>query len=176
MGQKRRDPAILTEPGAVERLNRFYARFDNTDFRNEQNYIKEQLVGTVDEEAFVLPEEHVRKVLKGIKVNKAPGPDKLSGNLLKQCKDSLFYIIHYIFELSLSTCTYPSSWKIGEIVPVPKKDLPQVINDLRPVTLTSILSKCLERVGLALLMPHVKDNFDPLQFAYILGRSTDDAI
>jgi hypothetical protein len=66
--------------------------------------------------------------------------------------------------------------KVGEIIPVAKKDLPQVDNDLRPVTLTSILSKCLERVGLLLLMPFVKEKLDPFQFAYISGRSTDDAI
>ena len=61
-------------------------------------------------------------------------------------------------------------------MPVPKKDIPQVDNDLRPVTLTAILSKCLERVVLELLMPYVRNQLDPLQFAYISGRSTDDAI
>ena len=47
---------------------------------------------------------------------------------------------------------------------------------LWPGTLTSILSKCLERVGLYLLLPHVEHLMDPMQFAYVKARSTSDAI
>jgi hypothetical protein len=118
----------------------------------------------------------VKRALNSINTQKAAGPDKIRGQLLKSCKDSLFDIIYNIFKLSFATCTYPACWKVGEIVPVSKKDLPRVDNDLRPVTLTAILSKCLEKVGLSLLMPYVKDHFDPFQFAYINGRSTEDAI
>ena len=124
----------------------------------------------------VLSLELVKRIIYGIKTQKAAGPDKINGRLLKACKGSLLYIIHKIFELSVATCNYPSCWKVGEIVPVSKKDRPKVDNDLRPVTLTAILSKCLEKVGLSLLMPYVKEHFDPLQFAYINGRSTEDAI
>ena len=70
-------------------------------------------------------------------------PDGLGGKVLKRCSSSLIYIMQHIFELSFIKCAYPSVWKIGEIVPVGKKDIPQVDNDLRPVTLTNILSKCL---------------------------------
>ena len=91
-----------------------------------------------------------------MKKTKVAGPDNLSGQLLKTCSDSLLYIIHDIFELSIPTyILYPTSWKVGEIVQVAKKDLPKLDNDLRPVTLTDILSKCLERVGLSLLVPYI---------------------
>ena len=50
-------------------------------------------------------------------------------------------------------------------------------NDLRPVALTSIPMKCLERL---LLKQHIKKSLsfiqDPLQFAYRAGRSVEDAI
>ena len=118
----------------------------------------------------------MRKSLHKIQIKKAAGPDNLSGKLIKSCMNSLFYIIHRLFEISLATCTYPTAWKIGEIVPVEKKPLPQCDNDLRPVTLTSILSKCLERVGLYLLMPYVEHLMDPMQFAYVKARSTSDAV
>jgi hypothetical protein len=96
--------------------------------------------------------------------------------LIKSCKDSLLWIVECIFKLSLNTGIYPATWKLGKIIPVAKKDFPQKDNDLRPVTLTSILSKCLERVGLQLLMPHVEKHLDPMQFAYINKRSTTDAV
>lgn len=175
MNQRRKDPSILLETGAADRLNQFYARFDNKDYSVQQQQIREQL-NYVDNTSLVLQENLVRQSLNRIKCGKATGPDNLSSKLLKGCKDSLFMIIHYIFQLSLRMCVFPDSWKIGKIVPVPKKDLPKVVNDLRPVTLTPILSKCLEYVGKSLLMPHVKTQLDPLQFAYINGRSTEDAI
>ena len=123
-----------------------------------------------------LPEGLVRKTLSIIKVKKSAGPDSLSAMLLKSCKDSLMPIVEYIFRLSINTGIYPTPWKLGKIIPVAKKDFPQKDNDLRPVTLTAILSKCLERVGLQLLMPFVKNHLDPMQFAYMNKRSTTDAV
>ena len=48
-----------------------------------------------------------------------------------------------IVHISLRLCKMPALWKIGEIVPVNKKPLPKVDNDLRPVALTAILAKLL---------------------------------
>ena len=171
-----KEPAILSEHGAADRLNKFYACFDTVDFSKEQDEIKNHLRSSLN--LFIpleISEASISKTLNKIQVKKAGGPDNLSAKLIKSCKDSLLYIIHKIFQLSLSSCTFPSSWKIGEIIPVSKKDLPRVDNDLRPVTLTAVLSKCLERVSLELLFPFVKDHIDPLQFAYLQGRSTCDA-
>ena len=176
MEQRQKDPAILQEPGSADRLNRFYARFDCKDFNSELGECRSRLIEAPPGDICGVTVDAVNKVLGNIKARKATGPDGISGKLIKSCRKSLLNIIHVIFELSLSTSTYPSIWKVGEIVPVSKKPLPKCDNDLRPVTLTAILSKCLERVGLDQLLPFVKDSMDPLQFAYIKGRSTEDAI
>ena len=115
------------------------------------------------------------KILKGINTKKAGRPDKISGKLIKVCKDSLLFIVH-IFNLSLCTSKFPALWKTGEIIPIPKKDICLVDNDLRPVTLTSVLSKCLEKLVREKLLNYVSDQLDQYQFAYLSGRSTDDAI
>ena len=70
----------------------------------------------------------------------------------------------------------PALWKIGEIVPVQKKPLPKVDNDLRPVTLTAILAKYFERALLPKITTHTQPVMDKMQFAYQANRSTDDAI
>jgi hypothetical protein len=111
-----------------------------------------------------------------VKTKKAPGPDGINGMVVKGCRNSLFTILYYIFNQSVKTGIFPISWKMGEIVPIGKKDMPKEMNDFRPVTLTSILAKCLERIVRSLLMPYVNSKFDPLQFAYINKRATDDAI
>ena len=70
----------------------------------------------------------------------------------------------------------PLSWKIGEIIPVSKKPLPVVDNDLRPVTLTAIISKCFERLMLPKIMTYVEPALDIRQFAYLPERCTEDAV
>ena len=67
-------------------------------------------------------------------------------------------------------------WKIGDIVPVQKKSLPQVDNNLRPITLTAILAKCFARALLPTITTHTQPVMDNLQFAYQANQSTDDVI
>jgi hypothetical protein len=176
MEKVRRESALISAPGADDRLNDFYCRFDDKDFRETHHDIKTTLSRNMDNSSFSLNVDVVKESLRKVKVRKASGPDGIGGRLIKSCQSSLLYVIHKLFELSLSTGTYPSVWKVGEVVPVEKRPLPQCDNDFRPVTLTDVLSKCLERVGLSLLMPIVEHAIDPLQFAYIRGRSTADAV
>ena len=96
--------------------------------------------------------------------------------LLKKCIYSLLPITHFIFQLSAAIHDLPTIWKTGEIIPVSKKPIAKVDNDLRPVTLTPILSKCLERIMLSKVMNYVCPHLDPLQFAYLAKRTTEDAI
>ncbi|KAK3552119.1 hypothetical protein QTP86_000786 [Hemibagrus guttatus] len=62
------------------------------------------------------------------------------------------------------------------ILPVLKKSRVSFLNEYRPVALTPIVIKCFKR----LLMRHIKTqlppSLDPLQFAYHLNCSTNDAI
>ena len=109
-------------------------------------------------------------------MNKATGPDMISGKIVKKCATSLVYIIHRIYTMCLELCRMPDLWKMGAIIPVNKKPLPRVDNDLRPVTLTAILAKCFERVVLPKLSRCTRPIMDNLQFAYLPNRSTDDAI
>ena len=61
-------------------------------------------------------------------------------------------------------------------MPVPKRPVISSLNDLRPVTLTSAVMKVCERVVLCKLNSLVKDDTDPLQFAYRRNKSADDAV
>ena len=78
--------------------------------------------------------------------------------------------------MSLLSNRIPVSWKTSHLIPVPKKPTCTVLNDLRPVALTSIPMKTLERLVLSKLRPLITRHEDPLQFAYRENRSVDDAI
>ena len=77
--------------------------------------------------------------------------------------ENLPVILGHIFPLLLKTAI---------IVPVPKNPSPKALNNYRPVVLTSVPFKCIER----LILKATRLCQDPLKFAYRANRSTEDAI
>ena len=135
MAHTHSEPSLLCSQGSAARLNTFYAWFDDKDFRQEHQEIKMGLAAELQDHHIDLPEGLVRKTLSCLKVKKAAGPDTLSALLQKSCKDSLLYIVEYIFRTSLNKGVYPAPWKLGEVKPASKRDFPQKDNDLRPIAL-----------------------------------------
>ncbi len=173
--KSKKECSLLNEEGAANRLNSFYARFDTVDFSKEHMERKQKLIDLIDS-PILIDKSETSRMLNRISIKKATGPDKISAKIVKKCSDSLFYIIHQIFQISASCCRMPQLWKLGEIIPISKNTLAKVDNDLRPVTLTAILSKCFERVMLPKIFYYVMPKMDNLQFAYLPNRSTEDAI
>ena len=83
-----------------------------------------------------------------IPVNKSPGPDKINMRIIR---DSLPYIltpVTNIINSSLLSSTYPDSWKLAEVVPIPKEGNHEIASNNRPISLLPILSKVCEKVAL----------------------------
>ena len=157
----------------VSELVKFYSRFDIYDFSETccetLTYIRQ--MGC---EKVTISVNEVLKSFAKIKVHKACGPDKLSGRVLKLGKNSLAYVFHLIFQRSLDEFYVPTKWKVSEIIPLPKKQQPKILNDFRPVALTSVAMKCLEKIVKTKLLSFIGTQQDPLQFAYTKNRSTLD--
>ena len=62
------------------------------------------------------------------------------------------------------------------IIPVPKGKNSPVLNDYRPIALTSNIMKCLERLVLKFLVDQAGSYLDRFQFACRGNREVDDAI
>ena len=145
------------------------------DFSAEQAAALREL-SEREETREVLTVEEVSSCFKGVNSRSACGPDGVAGVVLKHCHSSLAPVFTTLFQQSLDSSHIPLIWKSSEIVPVPKKPSPAVMNDYRPVALTSIPFKCLERLVLRRLLEVTRPHQDPMQFAYSPNRSTDDAI
>ena len=116
------------------------------------------------------------KTFKHVNIHKAAGPDGLPGLVLRACADQLASVFTDIFNLSLSESVIPTCFKHTTIVPVPKNTKVTCLNDYRAVALTSVAMKCFERLVMAHINTIFPETLNPLQFAYRLNRSTDDAI
>ena len=178
---KARKAWSLAIVAAAVRLHTFCNCFDSKDVNSVHDTLRQSIQSKIDGDdindnnTIVITEEEVYKVLKSINTHKAAGPDELRGWLVKNCNSSLLNIICIIYNLSLCLCRMPVIWKLGKIILVGKKPLPEVDNDLRPVILTAILAKCLERTILPKISECTKPIMHTLQFVHIPQRSTDDA-
>ena len=116
------------------------------------------------------------KSFNSLNPNKAHGPDYISTKLLRTCANQLAIPFTNIFNRCISEHKSPTIWKTSELIPVPKKPKVKELNDLRPVALTSVLVKCLERLVLSFLLPSVAPFQYPSQYPYKCKRDVDDAI
>ena len=84
--------------------------------------------------------DDVASVFKNVKINKAVGPHKITGKLIKTCHLQLCSVFHVLFQLCVELGDIPLQWKAAEIVPISKKPNP-VLNYYKPIALTSMLIK-----------------------------------
>jgi len=82
-----------------------------------------------------------------------------------------------IFNASVHDGIFPTIWKKANVVPIPKTNPPRKIeSDLRPISLTSTLSKVLESIVGGWILEFVWEKLDKQQFGAIKGRSTTHAL
>ena len=89
---------------------------------------------------FVSP-EFVKRQIKGMKTSKATGLDGVSVKLLKCAGDSIIAPLTFIFNMCIEKGTFPSEWKQARISPIYKKGDPHLVNNYRPVSVLSCVSK-----------------------------------
>ena len=77
----------------------------------------------------------------------------------------------------VSICLHhvPRVWRTSSIIPVPISFHAKDLNDFRPIALTSVIFKRLEKIESNYLTASVANCMDPLQFAYKAKRGVDDA-
>ena len=90
--------------------------------------------------------ERIRKILSNINSNKAYGPDGIHGKLLKNCAAGLAYPLSLLFHSCYNIGTLPREWKLGHVVPIFKKGDKHEVSNYRPISLTCLITKVLERI------------------------------
>ena len=173
MGKERNRQSVrCSDPmNFANNLNSFYARFDDQDYSKECD----DLCAKLEPSPIVLAEKEVVGILAKLNPYKSPGPDGLRGRVLKECSQQLGKVLTRLFQTVLETSSVPRVWRTSIITPVPKKPKATNMNDFRPIALTSVLCKCMERIICRELITSVSDRLDPLQFAYRAKRGVEDA-
>ncbi len=105
--------------------------------------------------------------------------DPLPTHLLKECIDIVLPLLTKMINLSLQTGEFPSEWKLALVLPIIKKfGLELILNNFRPVSNLSFVSKLVERAAIKQETSHVQKNC-PLPIctsAYRENHSTESAL
>ena len=117
-------------------------------------------------------------------INSMPGKsspmDAVPTSLIKKCPDIFSRIICHLANLSFTEGVFPERYKSAQITPLLKKeglDPSEPVN-YRPISNLNTISKILERLFAARLIPHVgkSSSFNPLQSAYRKFHNTETAL
>ena len=76
---------------------------------------------------------------------KSVGPDGINSSILKLSLPYILDSLTHIYNLCISKGTFPTEWKKAKIIPLPKVKSPSGIDDFRPISVLSILSKPIEK-------------------------------
>ena len=87
----------------------------------------------------------VLEFINKIPVNKAIGPDCISARLLKLAAPAIAIALCKLLNLSITTQTLPSKWKLARIVPLNKSGLYDDRNNYSPIFILPVFSKRLEK-------------------------------
>ena len=114
---------------------------------------EEQLDFNVPNE-YLIDANQVYNELRKIRINKSPGPDMIPNKILKVFAYELAPVITDIYNSTIVQGVFPMNLKRSIVVPIPKVPLPQSVeDDLRPISLTSQISKVMEGYTLPKLAP-----------------------
>ena len=103
----------------------------------------------------VVTKEGVTKLLKGLNPSKALGPDELHPRVLKELAKELGLVFAHLFQQSINTGEIPKEWSLANICPLFKKGDRSLACNYRPVSLTCIPCKRLERIVCSSIMSHI---------------------
>ena len=140
------DTVVADSEAMASILNTWYCSvFTEEDLTNipkpEELYKGEEPLDMVDCTA-----GKVKKKLKKLKPNSAPGPDRIWARVLNELSEELAQPLAMVFNSCLEEGVVPPDWKKSNVTPIYKSGSKGVPGNYRPVALTCIVCKVMESI------------------------------
>ena len=110
-------------------------------------------------------------VLSKLNSRKAAGPDDIHSVIYKECAGSLAYPLSILYNQAYNSVALPNIWKAANVVPVHKSGDTKDVRNYRPISLTCIIMKILERLMYNRLLSICISKLDSRQHGFLPGRS-----
>ncbi|GAB0206301.1 mitochondrial enolase superfamily member 1 [Grus japonensis] len=159
----------------AEVLNAFFASVFNSQTTRPQGIQPPELEDRDREQNKppMVQEEAVNDLLCHLDTHKSMGPDGIHLRVPRELAEELAKPLSIIYQQSWLTGEVPDDWRLANVMPIYKKGQKEDPGNYRPVSLTSVPGKIMERFILSALTRHVQDNqgIRPSQHGFMKGRS-----
>lgn len=119
----------------------------------------------------ITPEKVAQYILE-LKKSKDPGPMGITAEFLQYNVDIVAPIIANAINTIFVTGRIPEEWKLGYLIPIPKKGSQINIENYRGIAIQSCIPKLLDKYLTELLYKHVGHNLSNDQHGFRKGKST----
>lgn len=123
------------------------------------------------------PEISLHEVARVLSSSKAtsPGPSGIPHFIFREYWDILSTPYHYVWNLSLTSGTFPTCYKTASVTAIPKVPGARHADDIRGVSVTPLSARLFEKVVHSKwILPKIVEIGDPYQFAYKPKMGTSD--
>lgn len=148
------------------------------DHENEVNKWYDKCFSTMEEEdpmckdEVKIEEDLYLSIINGSK-NSAPGKDHIPWKIIKQLSRKVHKHLIKIYQYCLDQKIFPSIWKEGVIITIPKTNLNHSRTaNYRPITLLPVLGKIYEKIIREILNKYIENLIPITQFGFQNGKST----
>ena len=97
----------------------------------------------------------LRNAFFSLKLNKSPGYDEISFNVIKKCFSELCEPLKHVFNFSIETGVFPDKLKTAHVAPVYKAYDSSDLTNYRPISVLPCFSKIHERITCNGLLSYV---------------------
>ncbi len=122
-------------------------------------------------ENITLLEEEVLAVIMNLDHNKAHGPDNMPARLLKETASQIAPSLCSLFNKSLGIGVVLDEWKLVNMVLVYKRGVKAEVENYRPISLLSLISKTLERCVFNNIQHYAYEQINPCQNGFMPKKS-----
>ena len=115
----------------------------------------------------------IKQIIRKLKPQSAPGPDGISPRFLQGMQEEISVTLSMLFEKSMEEGVVPSDWRTANVTPIFKKGSRGDPGNYRPVSLTSVPGKIMERIIKEEIVGHLERNrlLKSSQHGFTQGRS-----
>jgi hypothetical protein len=155
----------------------FRSIFASSNANTGRPFINSQLPQDSNDYTYTVPdEEEVIETLKDMKRNASPGPDGFNVEFYIATWDWIGKDVMQLVRNFFQTGVMPAHINDTHIALIPKKLVPLVPADYRPISLCNVIYKIIAKCIANRLKPHLPDYIHPSQQAFIEGRRISNNI
>jgi hypothetical protein len=161
---------VTSESEKADTFNQFFSSVYTQETKDRMSaqliLVKNQLLD------IEIVQEEVLQLLKKTKIDKSPGLDGIHPRVLKECAAELAEPLTVLFRKTLQG-EIPADWREASVTPIYKKGKRTDVTNYRPISLTSIICKIMEKLIRNALLHHLISEkiLSDYQHGFTLGRS-----